>query len=192
MAAALAPLAACTIRVVCLGSRRVWKHRKATGGGAINEMLVHMLDLAIWYFGPPKHAELLTSKLLRPRRMIQGEMQDVDAEDYVVARLESAAGVEILIQADLITPAFAQSLEAQGENGSLIASVTPNVASKLFIDQAQGGFDKGWTDLGGQADFYVGQSGAFLDAIRTRTPPDRGALGDAVALMETVARLRAA
>lgn len=192
VAAALGQVAACTIRVGGRGSRQVWKHRKETGGGAINEMLVHMLDLAIWYFGPPKHAELLTSKLLRPQRMIQGEMQDVDAEDYVVARLESATGVEILIQADLITPAFAQSLEAQGANGSLIASVTPNVASKLFIDQAQGGFDKGWTDLGGQADFYIGQSGAFLDAIRTRTPPERGALADAVALMETVARLRAA
>lgn len=190
-AAALGRVAACTIRVGGRGSRQPWKHQKATGGGAINEMLVHMLDLAIWYFGPPKHAELLTSKLLRPQRMIQGEMHDVDAEDFVVVRLESAAGVEILIQADLITPAFAQSLEAQGENGSLIVSVTPNVSSKLFLDQAQGGFDKGWTDIGGQADFYVGQSGAFLDAIRNRAQPDRGALSDAVALMETVERLRA-
>lgn len=190
-AAALGRVAACTIRVGGRGSRQPWKHQKATGGGAINEMLVHMLDLAIWYFGPPKTAELLVSKLLRPQRIIQGETHDVDAEDFVVVRLESAAGVEILIQADLITPAFAQSLEAQGENGSLIASVTPNVASKLFIDQPRGGFDKGWTEIGGQADFYVGQSGAFLEAMATRTPPDRGALDDAVTLMETVERLRA-
>jgi len=191
-AAALGKVAACTIRVGGRGSRQPWKHRKATGGGAINEMLVHMLDLAIWYFGPPKTAELLVSKLLRPQRLIQGEMHDADAEDFVVVRLESAAGVEILIQADLITPAFAQSLEAQGENGTLIASVTPNVASKLFIDQPRGGFDKGWTEIGGSADFYIGQSGAFLEAMATRTPPERGALDDAVALMETVARLRAA
>lgn len=191
-AAALGRVVAATLRVGGRGSRQAWKHRKATGGGAINEMLVHMLDLAIWYFGPPTEAELLSAKLLRPARMIQGKMEDVDAEDFVIARLTSAAGVEIMIQADLITPAFAQSLEAQGENGSLMASVTPNVASKLFIDRPLGGFEKGWTDIGGQADFYVGQSGAFLDAIRTRQAPDRGALGDAVALMETVERLRAA
>lgn len=190
-AAALGRVAAATLRVGGRGSRQVWKHRKETGGGAVNEMLVHMLDLAIWYFGPPKEAELLTSKLLRPKRMIQGELADVDAEDFVVVRLESAHGTEILIQADLITPAFAQSLEAQGENGSLMASVTPNVASKLFIDQPRGGFDKGWTEIGGQADFYVGQSGAFLEAIRTRAAPSHGALGDAVALMDTVERLRA-
>ncbi len=151
-----------------------------------------MLDLAIWYFGPPAEVELLTSKLLRPQRLIQGAMHDVDAEDYVIVRLASAAGVEIMIQADLVTPAFAQSLEAQGENGSLMASVTPNVASKLFIDQPRGGFEKGWTDIGGAADFYVGQSAAFLEAIRSRVAPERGALGDAVALMQTVERLRAA
>lgn len=191
-AAALGRVTAATLRVGGRGSRQPWKHLKATGGGAINEMLVHMLDLAIWYFGPPAEAELLTSKLLRPERLIQGEMHKVDAEDYVVVRLASAAGVEIMIQADLITPAFAQSLEAQGENGSLIASVTPNVASKLFVDQPRAGFAQGWTDIGGAADFYVGQSRAFLDAIQSRKQPDRGALGDAVALMQTVEKLRAA
>jgi len=189
--AALGKVSAAILRVGGRGSRQPWKHQKATGGGAINEMLVHMLDLAIWYFGPPAEAELLTSKLLRPQRMIQGKMHTVDAEDFVVVRMTSAAGVEILIQADLITPAFAQSLEAQGENGSLMASVTPNVASKLMIDQPRGGFDKGQTDLGGNADFYIGQSAAFLEAIRTRQAPDRGALGDAVALMRTVESLRA-
>lgn len=191
-AAALGRVTAATLRVGGRGSRQPWKHRTETGGGAINEMLVHMLDLAIWYFGPPAEVELLTSKLLRPQRMIQGELHAVDAEDFVIVRLASAAGVEIVIQADLVTPAFAQSLEAQGENGSLMASVTPNVASKLFIDKPRGGFEKGWTDIGGKADFYIGQSGAFLDAIASRQPPGRGALGDAVALMQTVEKLRAA
>ncbi len=36
------------------GAQSVWKHQKEQGGGAINEMLVHMLDLLLWYFGRPK------------------------------------------------------------------------------------------------------------------------------------------
>jgi len=191
-AAALGKVSAAIFRVGGRGSRQPWKHLQETGGGAVNEMLVHMLDLAIWYFGPPAETQLLSSKLLRPRRMIQGEMHEVDAEDFVVARFASAAGVEVLIQADMITPTFAQSLEVQGENGTLMASVTSNVASQIVIDQARGGFEKGATDIGGSADFYVGQSAAFLEAIQTRTPPERGALGDAVSLMRTVERIRAA
>ncbi len=188
--AALGRVAAAVFRIGGRGSRQPWKHMQASGGGAINEMLVHMLDLAIWYFGEPVETELLSSKLLRPQRMIQGEMCTVDAEDFVVARMRTMSGVEVLIQADLITPAFAQSLEVQGENGTVIASVTPNVASKLFVMADRPDFPAGWTDIGGKANFYVGQSAAFLEAIRTRRPPDRGGLGDAVTLMETLDRIR--
>ena len=42
-----------TFRIGGRGSHRLWKHRRETGGGAINEMLVHMLDLALWYFEMP-------------------------------------------------------------------------------------------------------------------------------------------
>jgi predicted dehydrogenase len=82
---------------------------KAAGGGAINEMLVHMLDLAVWYFGPPVETELLVSKVLRPTRLIQGKSCEVDAEDFVVMRMASASSVEILLQADMVTASFAQS-----------------------------------------------------------------------------------
>lgn len=61
------------------GSHQLWKHRRATGGGAISEMLVHMLDLAMWYFGPISETELLTCDLLRPTRMIHGHLEQVDA-----------------------------------------------------------------------------------------------------------------
>ena len=59
------------------------------------------------------------------------------------------------------------------------------------IDTPRGGFEKGQTELGGNADLYIGQSAAFLKAILTRQAPDRGALGDAVALMRTVESLHA-
>lgn len=190
VSAALGRIVSATFRIGGRGSRQAWKHRRATGGGAINEMLVHMLDLAVWYFGRPQEADLQTSRLLRPRRVIQGVEETVDAEDFVVAKLEGAHGAEILIQADLVTPGFAQSMEIQGENGSLIASVTPNVASKLFLEQAAGGFEAGWTELQSGGNFYEGQARTFLRAIREGAQPERGGLDGALTVMETVARLR--
>ena len=190
-AAALGRVVAATFRIGGRGSRQPWKHMKATGGGAINEMLVHMLDLAIWYFGPPVETELLVSKVLRPTRLIQGKSYEVDAEDFVVMRMVSASGVEILLQADMVTPSFAQSFEVQGENGSLIASITPNVTSKLYVAEPRGGFDAGWKDISGSGDFYVEQARAFLNGIRTRRAPPEGALSDAVSLMQVVDQMRA-
>ena len=46
------------------GSHKAWKHRAQTGGGAANEMLVHMLDLALWYFGEPESATRLAGDIL--------------------------------------------------------------------------------------------------------------------------------
>ena len=42
------------------GSHQVWKHRRDQGGGAINEMLVHMIDLANWYFETAEKVGSLT------------------------------------------------------------------------------------------------------------------------------------
>ena len=93
------------------GSHQVWKHRKETDGGAINEMMVHMIDLAIWYFGPVKEAKVVDSHLMMPERVIGGETVTVDAEDYVLALFEMESGVRVTIQADLVTPSFNQFVE---------------------------------------------------------------------------------
>ena len=178
------------LRIGGRGSRQVWKHDRARGGGAINEMLVHMLDLALWYFGPPEELVLIHAGLLRPERAIHGVRERVDAEDHVAVRYSSVSGVEALVQADLLTPSFMQSIEINGENGNLIASVTPQAASKLFLSEPRKGYDAGWTDIDRPGDFYAGQSLAFLNAIQTRTTPDTGTLADGLAMMDMVDRLR--
>src|SRR5260221_9464594 len=107
------------MRIGGRGSAALWKHRRAEGGGAINEMLVHMLDLAVWYFGPIERAELMMEDVFRPQRVIGGKTESVDAEDFVLARFWTRGGIPVVIQADLLTPSFTQMIEIQGDNGTL-------------------------------------------------------------------------
>ena len=48
-----------TFRLGGRGSHRIWKHKKNQGGGAINEMMVHMIDLVLWYFGAIKKVQTI-------------------------------------------------------------------------------------------------------------------------------------
>ena len=80
-----------------------------SAGGVVSEMLVHLLDVASWYFGPFAEVEVLQRELLRPTRSIGGRSETVDADDFVLVRLRSTAGVLVLCQADLLTPASISS-----------------------------------------------------------------------------------
>lgn len=157
------------MRIGGRGGAALWKHRRAEGGGAINEMLVHMLDLAVWYFGPIERVEPLAENVLRPRRIIAGGMESVDAEDFVLARFWTRAGVPVLIQADLVTPSFTQMLEVQGDNGTLMASIQPEMPQFVYAIRAAGGYPAGRTELGyAQINLFDAQMAAFVCALRQK------------------------
>jgi predicted dehydrogenase len=184
-------VAVATMRIGGRGSAAPWKHRSADGGGAVNEMLVHMLDLAIWYFGPIDAAEIMMQDVLRPQRTIAGRLETADAEDFVLARFRTRSGVPVVIQADLVTPAFTQTLEVQGDNGTLMASIQPEMPQFVFVVRAAGGFEAGHTELGGdQVNLFEAQMAAFVAAVRTGVPAAAGSLADAVQVMEAVELLR--
>lgn len=184
--APLGRVVAAFMRLGGRGSHELWKHRKETGGGAINEMMVHMMDLALWYFGDMVEVRVHRRDLLRPVRVIRGQEEAVDAEDYVLVSLRSASGVEIVVEADLVTPSFSQSLEVQGENGTLRASITGD-ASFAELIQAAGGLPAGRTSLDAESrDFFQGEIGEFLTAVRTGRAPQRCTVADSVALMKVM------
>lgn len=184
-------LAVATLRIGGRGSAALWKHRRSEGGGAINEMLVHMLDLAVWYFGPIARAELMMNELFRPHRAIAGRIEAVDAEDFVLARLWTQVGVPIVIQADMLTPSFTQMLEVQGDNGSLMISIQAEMPQFVFVLKAAAGYAAGRTDLGcGQVNMFEAQMAAFVAAVRGRTSGEHGMLADSVAVMEALEMLR--
>lgn len=180
------------MRIGGRGSAAVWKHRRSDGGGAINEMLVHMLDLAVWYFGPIVEAELLREDLLRPTRLIAGRMEAADAEDFVLARFTTQAGIPVIIQGDLVTPSFTQLIEIEGDNGTLMASIQPEMPQFVYAIRAAGGYPAGRTALlCDSANFFDAQMAAFVAALRHRRPDASRTLADSVHVMRALEALKA-
>lgn len=187
----LGPIRLAQFRIGGRGSHQLWKHRHASGGGAANEMLVHMLDLVHWYFGPVRKTRLLGKKLLQARREIHGRMEEVDAEDYILAELEMESGVTAVCQADLLTPAFTQFVEIQGENGTFMGSIDPAMPSFVFCNRAVDGWKQGRTSLEfGRVNLFEAQMSAFIHAVRTRCAPARCTVDDSVMLLETMEMLQ--
>ncbi len=188
---ALGRVTAALFRIGGRGSHAAWKHQRESGGGAVNEMLVHMLDLAVWYLGPLERTEVLAQDILRPRRLIDWKPVDADAEDFVIVRSETASGIPVFLQADLITPAFAQMMEIQGENGSFFGSIQASMPQYVHTLAEAGGFPAGRTDLPArEVNMFDQQMAAFVEAIRTRQRKDQGSLEDSVHVMEAMEAVR--
>jgi len=173
------------------GSHQIWKHLKEDGGGAINEMLVHMIDLANWYFGPLRDVEIISCCQYLHQRTIRGKTIDVDAEDYILIKCTGKNGVEILCQADLITPAFNQYVEIQCENGSFRGSIQQDSPSYLFLNEARGGFDQGKTNFSfGQRNLLDYQMLYFVHSILSKTKADKNTVADSLQLTTIIDRIR--
>lgn len=155
------------LRIGGRGSHQLWKHKMSTGGGAINEMLVHMLDLALWLFGPLESLEVLDRQLLRPNRQIRGSLESVDAEDYVLLKAKTTNGLHLIFQADMVTPAFRQLVELQGDNGSFVGSIQSTVPSYLNLIGTRGKYDSGQTDYQPkEVNLFNEQMKSFVENMR--------------------------
>ena len=173
------------------GNHAAWKHQRANHGGAINEMLVHVLDLALWYFGPMAEVETVVCRCLQPDRRIGGQSVACDAEDLVVVRARSQDGAELLLHADFVSPAFIQYVEVHGTDGSVMASITPEVPSFVYTNTEKRGYAKGRTEQGwGNVNFYVAQMGAFLKGVAGGNPSVVAHVEHALPLVETMDRIR--
>ncbi len=125
------------------GGWREWKHQKEKGGGAMLEMLVHMLDLANHCFGEIFEVERLFSETILERRVIEGREVEADAEDCVLIRLKAKSGVQIFCEADLITPSYMNTVEVHGDNGSFFGSILHNIPTIIYCKESRGMFDRG-------------------------------------------------
>lgn len=173
------------------GSHQIWKHVKSKGGGAINEMLVHMIDLANWFFGPLQQVEVVSCNLRRPRRFIQSDWVDVNAEDFILVRCLSEGGVEILCQADLLTPAFSQYVEIQCDNGSYMGSIQAEMPSYIFVKEGRAGYPAGKTELNfGPRNLCDAQMMRFVQTVLRKRPLDRNTIEDSVELLRILKQIR--
>lgn len=129
------------------GSHQPWKHIKKAGGGAANEMLVHMLDLAQWYFKDLANADCLINKTLKPSRVIGSETIQTDAEDLVLLNIQSQDGVEVLCQSDFLSPGYMNTVEIHGDNGSVFTSILSKLPTIVHCNEARGEYPQGQTLL---------------------------------------------
>jgi len=185
--AALGKPVLATLRIGGRGSHQLWKHQTASGGGVMNEMLVHMLDLAYWLFGEIADARLLKKELLRPVRDIRGETHQVDAEDLVLVELAMRSGAKILIQADLLTPGFSQHVEIQGEQGSFMGSIQPDIPTRLFCSHETSDYKAGWNTLSLPAvNLLDAQMAHFVNVIRSSDVTPKVSVRDSMALINVM------
>jgi len=125
------------------GSHQHWKHLKRKGGGALFEIFVHKLTMILWYFGNITRIKWLVNDLVLPKRTIAGKTIEADAEDCVIFQLECESGVQIICEADLVTPCFMDFTEVHGSNGSICGSILHYMPVVVFCDNARGAYNRG-------------------------------------------------
>lgn len=149
------------------GSHREWKHKKAQGGGAIHEMLVHKLDLILWFFKKINDVKVLMNETVIPSRIIDGREVSVDAEDYVVLNIE-ANGIKILCESDLISPSYMNYIEIHGDNGSIFTSILPYFPTVVYCKEARNIYTEGINFRNFPAtNLFEKELSHFLSAIKT-------------------------
>jgi myo-inositol 2-dehydrogenase / D-chiro-inositol 1-dehydrogenase len=148
------------------GSHRSWKHDSNHGGGAIFEMMVHMLDLLSWLLGPLEDGRLLYEEMLLPTREIGEEVVEATARDCAVVSLR-AGGVSAICQSDLATPSFMNFVEVHGTNGSLMASILDFLPTVVYCNEPRVLFDRGHNFRRfGPTNLFVKELTSFVQTVR--------------------------
>jgi predicted dehydrogenase len=169
------------------GSHRIWKHEKDKGGGAVNEMMVHMLDLVLWYFGKISSTKTILLDTVLTEREVEGQTIKADAEDLAIVHLETESGLKIICESDLITPSYMNYLEIQATNGSILTSILDYIPSLVFCKKPRGSYQTGINVLNfPKVNLFERQLRYFLDCINDGSEPDRNTIRESVYLLELI------
>lgn len=172
------------------GAHKGWKHQVNTGGGAILDMLTHMLDLAIFHFGDPMETNLLFSDVILEERIIEGEKVQVDAEDCILAHLKSKTGMDIFLQADMITPSFMNTMEVHGDNGSFFGSIMPQFPTIVYCKEPRDIFDRGENVYHfPQTNLIEKELGYFVNCLLNSWNPN-SSVDDSINILKVIEKMR--
>ncbi|MFX0202261.1 MAG: Gfo/Idh/MocA family protein [Candidatus Hodarchaeota archaeon] len=173
------------------GSHKAWKHKRKTGGGASNEMLVHMLDLVLWFFDEIKEVKNLYTDIILKEREIEGEKIEVDAEDVILLKLEIKGGATVLCESDLITPSYMNYIEIQGTNGSLLTSILDYFPVIVYCKEPRGVYDRGNNFFKfPKVDLFEKELSHFIESIKDNKEPEMNSVEDSVKIMKIIDELR--
>ena len=124
------------------GNHQKWKHMKESGGGCVNEMLLHKLDLINFFLGKIDWVKPLFSEIILKNRQIDGETFEPDAEDNILLQLKANNAI-IICQADFTTPSYMEYLELHGAHGSIFTSILGYLPTLLFLKKPSGIYNQG-------------------------------------------------
>ncbi len=176
------------VRMGGRGSAAAWKHRRADGGGVVNEMIVHKLDLLIWFFGELALEKVHARYTLMPQRVINGQTHEGDAEDFLLAEMQSGP-TKIFLQGDLATPTYMENVEIHGDNGSIVASIVEGFRSYLWLREPKGDWTAGYHySEPGTVDLFTAELSAFLNDLSREA--DYGLLEQAARQVHILEELR--
>ena len=187
-ASLIGPLYLVMTRMGGRGSAAAWKHRRADGGGAVNEMVVHKLDLLMWFLGELHLVAVHVRDTLVPTREIGGVDCVADAEDFVLAEFRSGA-TRVFLQSDLVTPTYMENIELHGSNGSIVASVQEGFRNFVYLKEGRGDMEAGYHYRQfEQTNLFEAELRDFLERLH-ETPCHNG-LREAAAQVEILEQMR--
>jgi predicted dehydrogenase len=173
-------------RVGGRGDHAAWKHRHATGGGVVLEMLVHKLDHLVWFFGPADQVNVLVYDTLRPVRTIGDQQVQADAEDLVLLEIE-AGGVRILCEGDFITPSYMDHLEVQGDNGSIFSSLLHFMPTIIHCREQRGIYNVGSNFYNfPMVNLFESELAHFIETVKREHRNNINSLEDSIHVMEII------
>jgi predicted dehydrogenase len=172
------------------GSHKAWKHKRNTGGGARNEVLVHMVDLILWYFGKITKIDNLYEDTILRERKIEDRVIKADAEDTILLKIQMRQGTTVLCESDLITPSYMNYVEIHGDNGSLWFSILDDFPVMLYCKSPRGDYQQGRSKFHfPSTDLFYEELREFIECISSKKKNYLNSLEDSLEVMQILERI---
>lgn len=185
----LGDIHAAYLRLGARGEHRYWKHRKAEGGGVINECLVHMIDLALWFFGSFTDASLVNKEIILPYRNIDNIKAETDVEDFALVRMEFEKTIAFC-QSDFLSPGYMNIIELHGDNGSLLTSILDYLPTRLFLKKPAGDYEAGQHIIHFKPENIIkAELSCFLEGIENKEI-ELNSILDSIKIIEVLEKIR--
>lgn len=169
-------------RIASPGSNAPWQFSKKLGGGVINEMVVHIIDLVQWYFGDIKEIKNVSKKIYLDHRIKTLNDTDELAEDYVNIKLITKSNVEVEIEADLISSEFIQYVQFNSEEFECFLSIQPNLPLQLKYQDKSMDFCKFFEFQ----NLYIDQIEYFLQCVNKNKTQEISTMIESIAIARTI------
>ncbi|HOI94711.1 MAG TPA: Gfo/Idh/MocA family oxidoreductase [Syntrophobacter fumaroxidans] len=190
-AGAIGSLRALYMRLGGKGSHRAWKHESENGGGAVSEMMSHMLDLLLWFMGDVAKMEVVNLDNLVKQRYIDGRNVSSHAEDFALVAGRGVNGTKFVVQSDFISQSYTNQIEIIGENGYVNLSILDSQESYIFLNLETSDLARGKTPLQSEpTDLFELMFKDFFNLIRHGEVPQKNSFRDALKLAQLFSEIK--